>query len=379
MPFQFRRLMVLLYKTVFATRGTDARLTPKRILVLLVLFPTYVAALLVNWTCLCLDEVLFWRFRGQKIVRPLFIVGAPRTGSTLLHRLLAKDDQFTTMRTWEILFAPSIIQKRFWLGVGKLDNVLGSPLRKLVLALERRQLRDFNRMHKVGLFELEEDDPILVNIFASAFQALVLPFEEEVRPLVFFDEEMHAAEKKKIMAFYRRCVQRHLYVFGKDKLYLSKNPAFSFKIDALNSTFPDSRIICILRSPMETVPSAFSYMTYFYDVFCSRVEDSPVNDFIHELLARWYRYPTSRVRRLADGRGLILKYDDLVANPEDTVLNCLERMGYQAGDDTRAMLGAEREKARQFRSKHVYSFEPIGLTREQVAEEYADIIEEFGF
>ena len=117
MPFQCKRFILLLYKTVFATRGTDARLTPRRILVLLVLFPSYVTMLLVNWACLGLDELLFPRFRKQKIVRPLFIVGPPRTGTTLLHRLLAKDDQFTSMRTWEILFAPSIVQKRFWLGV----------------------------------------------------------------------------------------------------------------------------------------------------------------------------------------------------------------------------------------------------------------------
>ena len=379
MPFQCKRFILLLYKTVFATRGTDARLTPRRILVLLVLFPSYVTMLLVHWACLGLDELLFPRFRKQKIVRPLFIVGPPRTGTTLLHRLLAKDDQFTSMRTWEILFAPSIIQKRFWKGVGRLDGLAGSPLRKLVLALEGWQLKEFNKMHKVGLFELEEDDPILLNIFASAFLALVLPFEKDVRPLVFFDEEFPAAEKKKTMAFYRKCVQRHLYVFGKDKVFLSKNPVFSFKVQALQEVFPDSRIICIVRTPVEGVPSAFSYMNYFYDVFCSRRPDSSSKDFIHELLLRFYRYPTERLKRMPEGRGVILKYTDLVSDPENTVLNCFERMGYSAGDKTRTMLKKESERACTFRSKHVYSFEELGLNPEQVAEDYADIIEEFGF
>ena len=228
MPFQFRRLIRLLLKSVFATRGTDARLTPKRILVLLFLAPVYMVMLLINWVCLGLDEVLFRGYRSQKIDRPLFVVGAPRTGSTLLHRLLAGDDQFTSMRTWEILHAPSIIQKRFWTGVGRLDRLVGSPFGRLILAFERVRLKEFNKMHKIGHFEYEEDDPILLNLFASAFQALVLPFEEDVRPLVFFDEQMPTEDKKKIMAFYRKCVQRHLYVFGREKIFLSKNPVFSF-------------------------------------------------------------------------------------------------------------------------------------------------------
>ena len=86
-----------------------------------------------------------------------------------------------------------------------------------------------------------------------------------------------------------------------------------------------------------------------------------------------------RVAGMPEGRGVILKYTDLVSDPENTVLNCFERMGYSAGDKTRTMLKKESERACTFRSKHVYSFEELGLNPEQVAEDYADIIEEFGF
>ena len=379
MAFQFRLLGVLVFKTLFCTRGTDARLTPKRILVLLFLFPAYFLTLITNWTCLLMDEVLFWRYRRQAVERPLFIVGPPRTGSTLLQRLLAGDSQFSSLKTWEILFAPSVVQKLFWRGVGRFDRLLGRPMARLVLAYEGWALRNFNRMHKVGLFEPEEDDPILLNIFGTGFAALVLPFREDVLPLVFFDEHMPPGSQARIMAFYRRCVQRHLYLFGRGKWFLSKNPTFSFKVDAVRRTFPDARIVCMVRNPLETVPSTFSYLSYFYDVFCSRRADSPSRGFIHELLSMWYRYPIPKTREMPEDQRMIVRYEELVSDPGKVALTCLEELGYSASDATRARLAEGTGRDRRFKSEHRYSFEDMALNPEQIVADYADIMKEFSY
>jgi omega-hydroxy-beta-dihydromenaquinone-9 sulfotransferase len=379
LAFQTRLLSVLVFKTLFRTRGTDGRLTPKRILVLLVMFPAYFLTLVFNWIGLLLDEVLFWRYRRQVVERPMFIVGPPRTGSTLLQRLLAESGKFSSLKTWEILFAPSITQKFFWYGVGALDRALGRPAARTILAFEGWAFRDFNRMHKVGLFEPEEDDPILHNIFATGFAALVLPFRADVLPLVFFDEHMPPKNQRRIMAFYRRCVQRHLFVFGRGRRFLSKNPSFSFKVDAVRRTFPDARFVCLVRNPLQTVPSTFSFLSYFYDVFCSRRADSPSQAFIHELLAAWYRIPTQKLRGLPDDQQMILRYEDLVANPGAVALACLERLGYAPSDTTRDRLAAETETIRSFKSGHTYTYDDRALSPARIAADYADIMETFDY
>ncbi|MFH1531840.1 MAG: sulfotransferase [Pseudomonadota bacterium] len=377
--FQLKLFLVLAFKTLFRTRGTDGRLTPKRLFVLLVMFPAWLLTLLTNWIGLWLDEILFRGYRQQIVERPLFIVGPPRTGSTLLQRLLAGDGQFSSMKTWEVLFAPSVTQKLFWNGVGAVDRRLGRPLGRLVVAFEGWAFRDFNGMHPFGLFEPEEDDPILHNIFATGFAALVLPFREDLLPLVFFDEHMSAASQRKIMAFYRRCVQRHLYVFGRTRRFLSKNPSFSFKIDAVRRAFPDARIVCMVRTPLETVPSTFSFLSYFYDVFCSRREDSPSQAFIHELLSAWYRYPVPKMKEMPEDQHRVVRYDALVADPGAVALECIERLGYHGDAATRAWLVAETEKARGFRSGHRYTYDEIALSPAQIAIDYADVMGEYGF
>jgi len=377
--FQLKLFLVLTFKTLFRTRGTDGRLTPRRILVLLVMFPAWGLVLFTNWIGLWLDEVLFRGYRRQAVERPLFIVGPPRTGSTLLQRLLAGDGQFSSLKTWEVLFAPSVTQKLFWNGVGAVDRMLGRPLGRLVVAFEGWAFRDFNGMHQFGLFEPEEDDPILHNLFATGFAALVLPFREDLLPLVFFDEHMPAPVQAKVMGFYRRCVQRHLYVFGRTKHFLSKNPSFSFKIDAVRRTFPDARIVCMIRNPLETVPSTFSFLSYFYDVFCSRRDDSPSQAFIHELLSAWYRYPVPKMKEMPEDQHMVVRYDALVTDPGAVALGCFERLGYVVNDATQARLAVETEKARAFKSGHRYTYDEIALSPAQIAADYADVMEEYGF
>ncbi len=59
----------------------------------------------------------------QEIEAPVFIIGNFRSGSTLLQRLLAKDEEhLTAMTTLEIYIAPSITQRVFWKAAGKVDT-----------------------------------------------------------------------------------------------------------------------------------------------------------------------------------------------------------------------------------------------------------------
>lgn len=377
--FQYRLLGVLVFKALFRTRGTDARLTPKRILVLLALFPAYFITLVVNWIGLALDEVLFRGYRRQAVERPLFIVGPPRTGTTLMQRLLAGDEQFTSLKTWEVLFAPSVTQKVFWRGIGALDRLVGSPVRRLIVAFEKVAFKDFNRRHQLALFEPEEDDPILHNIFATGFASLVFPFQDDLLPLVLFDEHMPPADQVKIMGFYRRCVQKHLWVFGRNRRFVSKNPSFSFRINALRGEFSDARFVYMMRNPMETVPSTFSFLFFFYGVFCSRLEDSPSRELIHELLAAWHRDPIPKLFELPKDQHIVVYYEDLTDKPGATVLGCFERLGYPASEATRTRLAAETGRVRSFESGHRYSYEDLALSPEQIAADYADVMEEHGY
>ena len=50
------------------------------------------------------DRKLHHEIARQKIVKPVFIIGFPRTGTTILHDILAQDPANRAPLTWEVMF-----------------------------------------------------------------------------------------------------------------------------------------------------------------------------------------------------------------------------------------------------------------------------------
>src|SRR5215831_5771089 len=63
-------------------------------------------SILVNRLRLVRDRAMYPEISAACIERPIFVAGLPRTGSTLLHHLLAQDPGSRVMRAWEVI-APS--------------------------------------------------------------------------------------------------------------------------------------------------------------------------------------------------------------------------------------------------------------------------------
>jgi hypothetical protein len=380
MSFNFKLMFQLVCKSLFACRGTNARLTPKRMAAILILFPVFILFELANCIGFMLDEILFRDYRRSEVNQPVFIVGVPRSGTTFMHRLFAKDrEMFTSIKSWEILFAPSVTQKKFLMALGAIDRRIGSPIRKKIIIWEEKGLQEMNRMHKGSLFLPEEDEQILIHIFSSFFLGFAFPFEEAILPFWWFDEKMPARDRTRIMSFYKRCVQCHMYVFGKGKRFLSKNPAFCSKVRSLNETFPDAKVICMVRTPLEVLPSMLSLFAYISGIFMSPIEPYPMHEALLKVAAYIYRYPIDQLEKWPPERQSVIRYNTLVQNPEQTVLSLYDRFGLNMSPQYRQVLQEEMHRARQYKSSHRYSLEQCGLTREQVVSDYSDIFERFGF
>ena len=74
-----------------------------------------------------------------------------------------------------------------------------------------------------------------------------------------------------------------------------------------------------------------------------------------------------------------MNYDDLTANPRETVRRIYEHFGFELDPEFDRILVEANEKSRRYKSSHDYTLEDTGFTREQIVEEYADLFERFGF
>ena len=335
---------------------------------------------LATWLNLFLDNVLFPGYRRVEVSNPVFVTGNYRSGTTFLHRLIARDrDRFCTMQMWEVLFAPSILQRRIVRALGALDRWIGAPLGKRLVTVEEHWQEE-NPMHTVSLSAPEEDDYLLLHAWSALTIGLSSGVLEEAAPYVRFDSDLAASDRDRIMAFYRRCLQRHLHAHDAGGLqYLAKNPALTPKIDSVLRWFPDARIVLLVRSPLEMVPSFVNMMQFSYRVLGVPEESAALRDFVVNMARHWYTYALERLERAPQENHIIVRYEDLVADPAGTVSRIYAHFGFEIGPAYARILQAEAERARGFHSRHTYSLEGTGLTREGIVSQFRDLFDRFDF
>ena len=377
--------------------------TPRRALVAGAFYLVFPVLLLLTRIGLALDHLLFPGFRRRPVESPVFIVGNPRSGTTFLHRLLARDRRFTTLTLWEILFAPSITARKVVGAVAALDRRLGKWLHR-----RRERIEDTwherNVLHRVSLDEPEEDDYLLLHIWSALTTGLSAGVIEEALPHTTFDASLPAERRHRIFEFYRQCLQRHLHAAEATtggggsrrhparrlpaKRYLAKNPALCPKLATVFEHFPDARVIYLVRNPLEMIPSYLSMMEFSWRTVGLPTEDGErlrgdlretLREYLLAMAAHWYRHPLEVLDRAPEGRASIVRYDELVADPDTTVRRIYRQLRLDVDTEMVKVLREATARARRYRSRHDYSLEELGLTRERVVTELSDVFERFGF
>ena len=386
MAFNLKAFIRFLYKSLFKSKGTNYRLTPKRAGLLALAFVIYSLVESMIWLGFLCDEILFPGYREVRIKEPVYIVGNPRSGTTFLQRLLAKDEEmFSTMRTWEMLLAPSVTMRRLFGALSRLDRRLGSPLHRALGMLEESWQED-NVVHRIALRAPEEDEYLLVHIFSTLKIWLYVAMLDEAERYTYFDSRMPEEEKERIMTFYVRCLQRHLYAHGETgagpnnaKHYLAKNPHFSPMIDTLYDYFPDIKIIYLARNPLDMIPSYISLKEDEWQLLGDPVEAYASRQYVLDMADHWYTYPLERLAEAPQDSAIVVDFDDMVSDARRVVREIYERFGLELSPAFDEILRRATERARQHESEHEYSLQEMGLTAEQIVSQYKEVFERFEF
>ncbi len=377
MSYNFRLFWRMFYRSFFKAKGTPARLTRKRLIFLVLFYLVWPVGALIHWAFFFLDDLLFPGYKDQPVEKPLFILGNFRSGSTFLHRLLSRDDIFTSLTTWDIYLTPSVTQKKLTQLVARLDNRFGGILHRVLHAFDEATLGRV-RIHPISFFKPEEDENIHFQNWDGYFISFPFPFLDEMPDYIHFDEALSPEHKRRVMGFYKSMLQRHLYATGK-KYFVAKNPAFSPKIETLTEFFPDARIIYLVRNPLDMLPSTVSWINYARRQFTDPGEGYFYLDEILDLTQHWYRHPLRYLDSHPSPRHLILGYDDLIGNPERVIRAFYAQFGYPDKPGLDRIVAEAVAETQAFLSDHVYAYEEMGFTRQQIIELYAEVFERFGF
>jgi len=188
--------------------------------------------------------------------RPLFIMGSPRTGTTLLFNLLAQDSSHRPLINWEASTpAPSTRQRRPHHDYRYAADVSGQL---------HYYLPELRHKHDCG-----PNDPEECNIlFLNSLESEILYFWYDVTQYRMW---LNVRERTESYRYY----QKQLKVLQHQRAghrWLLKSTTHIFSLSALLTVFPDACIIQTHRDPLKALPSTCSLQATFRGLCYSVVD-----------------------------------------------------------------------------------------------------------
>jgi hypothetical protein len=188
------------------------------------------------------DRKLYPDIVQQKIVKPVFIIGLGRTGSTILHDILAQDPANRAPLTWEVTFPSPPPKTATFLTDPRIAQCeAGFPPMD-----ERRE--KFKAMHPMGA-QLSQECVVMMA------DAMCTPlFHNQFRVTEYQDWVDRAGDWAHVYDFHHRQLQ-HLQSGHAGDRWVLKTGAHMWGLEHLLRTYPDARIVFTHRDPVKSLTS----------------------------------------------------------------------------------------------------------------------------
>lgn len=336
------------------------------------LFLSFLGVVLVGRA---LDHVLFPGFKRQPVRQPVFIIAPPRSGTTLVQNLFSLDaDRFVHLKMYQTIF-PSVSFQRLFDALGWLDRKLGGPVTRVLGWCEKKWFGGWDTMHKMRLNQPEEDDALFLYAFESEAIYLLFPHVQELWEAGFPDA-LPPEKRRRLMRYYRSCLQRHLYANGPTRTLLSKATQSSGTVESLMEEFPDARFITIIRHPYKSVASHVSLFVPVWRAHSPDIaKDGPVARAYAGLAVEWYKHLFEFRTKVDPARYHCIDYRELVRDPGAVIAQAYAHFGWPVSDDLRLRLREATRRQAEFKSQHEYTLEEFGLSKQWIQDELAEVLD----
>ncbi len=303
------------------------------------------------------------------IEQPLVIVGQPRTGTTILHDLLAQDPQLRAPLTWEVdrpVPAPETATYGTDPRIGEVQANLD-----MVDAI----LPGFTDFHPMGAQLAQE----CVRITAGDFRSMMFPTQYRVPSYNrwLLDE----ADLGSAYRWHRRFLQ-HLQSRHPAGQWLLKSPAHLWSLDALAAEYPDAIVVQTHRDPLKVVASVSALVTHLRGMASDETSiKETAADYADDIFLGLDRGMEARDRNVLPPEQIVdVYFETFVADPLDMIGDLYDRLGRELTPETEARMGS-------FIAEHPgdgggggtrYRWADTGLDADELRERAAPYQERFG-
>lgn len=268
---------------------------------------------------------------------PIFIVGHYRSGTSLLHELMNRDERF---------LAPNVFQcytPRIFLGR---EDYMSKKFSALKIT------RPMDKM-KVGLDSAFEDEFALANLSGlSPYLGAIFPrqYAYYERYLTFrdCDADEIASWKRTVLLFFKKVLLRH-----PDQRLILKSPSHTARVKLLRELFPKAKFIHISRNPYEIYQS--THKLHEKLLLQWNLQRPPLEDHdwrCHIILnhfRKMYEAYFEDIQALKPEDIIDVRYTDLVKAPTATIERIYTQLKLGGFDKVRPVLMEYEEQQKGFK------------------------------
>jgi hypothetical protein len=297
---------------------------------------------------------------GVPIERPVFIVGLPRTGTTILFNLLAQDFANRAPLGWEVQFPTPPPEERTYTRDPRIKKAY-----KYFGQMEQ-MAPELPTIHEVGAELPQECMPILAHTLLSPQPGIVY----NIPSYQAWVDQQSAAPSYKYHRHFLEHLQSH---YMKDRWVL-KSPVHLRTLDALLDEYPDARLIFTHRDPAKTIPSLASLIYTIRGIATDSVDAKAVGreqfhwwaDSLDQAMAVRAKH-ADKAQQFMD-----IHFEDVIADPVAALRGAYERFEMPWTPEIEARMRAFlADNPRGKHGTHRYELDDFGLKLGEIRERFA--------
>jgi hypothetical protein len=303
----------------------------------------------------------------ERIERPVFIVGLPRTGTTLLHSLLSSEPGARAPRLWEVR-NPS--PPPGFSGNDPARLSLGDKDARAWCELVPGMLTAHPYFDLGGRTPVE-DEELLTLDFQNAY-----PTWDPRLPVL-----LQGVSSGDVAAAYRfhHWFLQHLQWRRPTARWVLKGTTHQFTLEALWAQYPDALCIWPHRSPADSLGSLFELQSMTTEAIVGPIDRPALAQIVLDRLRAGFDAVLSSPV-MDDDRLAHVRYPDLVADPVGTIQTVYDRWSIgisSAFEETMRAWLADPAHRSDRHGRFTFSLDSFGVSRDQITARFADYSERF--